>query len=515
MIVETHCHTSEHSTCSYVSAADLVRRVCEVGLQAIVLTDHHYLWSDKELAHLRRRAGVPAIFCILAGQEVETYDFGHILVYGARATIPAMRISLLQVREQNPEAAIIWAHPYRDKAIPHPDRLMDPLIDAVEVFTSNYTVLEAARALRDWHTCKFTATSGTDTHALSYAGAYPTIFDHPFDSIAGLVGEVQAGRCRPYFKEVPVATGTSSTHVTAVTIGPEDTKTAQKLVVKTFEDVRAWTAGERSHHIVEELYRHGFYHGPCRVARPLEKDPDSLSLIEERVTGRSLFDALIHAKPPQAVHYLEMAARWLSRLHNARLKITPAQEYLQIEPDRLEYYLKSLIETRHRFLDRVREIKDQVLQREIELIHTRPEVLIQGHGDFHAKNIFIGRDEPDGNEYVTAIDFGSSYQLPRAFDVGTFLAQYINMFFRERHVQRCAPADIFLRAYLHHTRDLEEDFLAQVDLYKARTCLSILYYLGKVRMGGSENFWRILVEAERSLAAVAAARGTAAGSPRR
>jgi len=67
---------------------------------------------------------------------------------------------------------------------------------------------------------------------------------------------------------------------------------------------------------------------------------------------------------------------------------------------------------------------------------------------------------------------------------------------------------VFLRTYLDHAENLEEDFIAQVDLYRARTCLSILYYLAKLRMGESEDFWRVLVEAERSLAALAAGRGS-------
>ncbi len=86
------------------------------------------------------------------------------------------------------------------------------------------------------------------------------------------------------------------------------------------------------------------------------------------------------------------------------------------------------------------------------------------------------------------------------------------MFFREPEVQRHAPADIFLRTYLDRTDGLEEDFPAQVDLFKARTCLSILYYLAKVQMGDTEEFWRILVEAERSLAAVAAGQEAGEGS---
>ena len=504
MIVEMHSHTSEHSSCSHVAAVDLVRRIHEAGIHAIVLTDHHYQWSEDELADLRRRAELPEGLVVLAGQEVETYDFGHVLIYGAKATIPVMRISLLQIREQNPDAAIIWAHPYRGKRIPPPERLLDPLIDGVEIFNANYTVLETARALKDWHTYKFTATAGTDTHGLNYAGAYPTIFDHPFDSIDGLIEEIEAGRCRPYFKETPLVGGTSSIQVTEVTFGPQEAQTAPKIIVKTFDDVGAWSEGQRSHHIVEELYRHGFDRGPYRVPQPLDKDPHSLSLIEERAEGESLFDALTRAESAQPSHYLDLTVRWLSKLHNARFKITPEEEYLQIEPQRLEYYLKSLIETQNRHLDRVREIKDQVLERETELIRSRPEILVQSHGDFHPRNIFVGRDEPDGSEYLTAIDFGSSYQLPRAFDVGTFLAQYINMFLRERRVQELAPSDVFLRTYLDQAQDLEGDFLAHVDLYKARTCLSILYYLAKVQKGDSEDFWRILVEAEHSLAAIAA-----------
>jgi hypothetical protein len=60
---------------------------------------------------------------------------------------------------------------------------------------------------------------------------------------------------------------------------------------------------------------------------------------------------------------------------------------------------------------------------------------------------------------------------------------------------------------LDQATDLEEGFLSHADLFKARTCLSILYYPAKVHKDDSEEFRQILVEAERSLAAVAAGRG--------
>ena len=122
MIVEMHCHTSEHSACSRVSAVDMVKKALLVGIQAIVLTDHHYKWDEEELAMLRKKAGVPETFKIFSGQEVTTYDYGDILLYGANKTYHKQKISLADIRKENPDAAIIWAHPYRNKKIPTPEQ---------------------------------------------------------------------------------------------------------------------------------------------------------------------------------------------------------------------------------------------------------------------------------------------------------------------------------------------------------------------------------------------------------
>ncbi len=499
MIVEMHCHTSEHSACSLVSAADMVKKAILVGIQAIVFTDHHYKWNDEELDLVRKEAGAPETFKILSGQEVTTSDYGDVLVYGAEKTYKKQKISLADIRAENPDAAIVWAHPYRNRKIPAPEKLLSPLINGVEIFNSNYTILEASYALKAWHTHKFTAIGGTDTHALSYTGSYPTLFDHPVHTIEDLVEELKAGRCRPFYKEIQRA-GTTNTKVTEVTIGPKNGEERRKLIIKTFDDINAWKSGERSHLIIEELIQQGFGEGPYRIPKPLDKDMHNLLLIEERIGGKNLFDTLIEAKPAEASNYLQMTAKWLSMLHNMKLKIPPADEYLRIEPERIEYYLKSLVETNNKHLQRVSEIKEIVLEKEMELITTRPEILVQGHGDYHPKNIFINKEEHD--PYIAVIDFDSSYQLPRAFDVGTFWAQYLNMFFNNSEIQRKAPVSIFLDTYLSAANDLEYDFFSNVNLYKARACLSILYYLAKVELGESENFFRIMVEAEKSLVSI-------------
>lgn len=500
MIVEMHCHTSEHSKCSHVPAVHLVRRSLQVGIQSMILTDHHYQWSFEEIRALRKEADVPATFGLLSGQEVDSADYGHLLVYGAAETIEN-RLKLREIRRLYPEAAIVWAHPYRDGKAPSRERLLSDLIDAVEIFNSNYSVTEAARALKDWHRYRFTAIGGTDTHGHHYVGMYPTIFDHPFKTISEMIVELKAGRCRPYFKEMASA-GTSHTEVTELTVGPRATHQRKTIIIKTFDSPEAWQGGEKGHAIAEALYRHGFDRGACRVARPLEKDKRTLSLVEEKVCGKTLYEAVVSGEPEQMKHFMKMAACWLCKLHNSRFHITPADEYLQIEPERLDYYLTSLIENNHRFLDRVRQIRNRVLECERELIGSRPELLMQGHGDYHAKNIYVCDDPHTQEKYIAAIDLGSSHMLPAAFDVGTFLAQYVNMFFNQMPVQLNAPADIFLHAYMENAEALDDDFLHQVALFKARTCLSILYYLVKVGMGSSPNFWRVMVEAERDLASV-------------
>jgi 3',5'-nucleoside bisphosphate phosphatase len=499
MIVELHCHTSEHSSCSHVNAVELIERAFTLGMQAIVITDHHYQWNDIDLKKLKQRAGVDDIFNVLSGQESHTSDYGDILIYGAKKTIEKQKNTLEEIREKNPEAAIIWAHPYRNNKIPEREKLLNPLLDGIEIFSSNYSVAEAARALNDWHELKFTAIAGTDTHALNYTGSYPTIFDHPFSTIEELVTEIKAGRCRPYFKEIP-RTGTSNTKVTEITIGPKTSEMREKIITKTFANINAWKEGERTFYLTKEISKHGFHKGKYRIPRPLDKDAINFSVMEEHVSGETLHEKITKADPEQAKEYLRMAARWLAKFHNFNFNITPADEYLSIEKERLEYYLSKMYESNHKHTPRAQQLLDELWKNEVELIESKQEPLVQGHGDYHLKNIIIGEDKGSNEEYIAVIDFNSSYQLPKAFDVGTFIAQYKNMFFDHPEVYYKAPIELFYQEYIEKSNEIGPDFELQVQLYKARAYLSVIYYLVKVGKGNSENFWTILIDAEKNLA---------------
>jgi predicted metal-dependent phosphoesterase TrpH len=109
MLLEIHCHTAEHSSCSHAAALDLAKQIYRNNLQGVVITDHHFLWPDEELKRLRKSAGLPEYFVVLSGQETTTSDAGDVLVYGAALTIPP-RMSLASIRAAHPDAAIILAH---------------------------------------------------------------------------------------------------------------------------------------------------------------------------------------------------------------------------------------------------------------------------------------------------------------------------------------------------------------------------------------------------------------------
>jgi len=498
MLLEMHSHTAEHSACSSVPAEELLRRVVARGLQGIVLTDHHFLWDEATLGSLRRSAGVPDHFLLFSGQEVTTADVGDILVYGAAVSI-SRGTPLAAIRADWPLAALVWAHPYRKGRRPDDARLLDPCFDGVEIFSSNHGVAENSRALFDWHRLRFTAIAGTDTHGGQYAGTYPTSFDHTVRDIRELAAEIRHGRCRPFFKEIPHAGANSL--VTEVTIGTKgDDEIRERIVIRSMTSEHQWKSAARAESIMAALAERQFSGGRYRVPIPVAADEERMTLIEQGVRGKSLFDKILAASPADSRTYLELAARWLGRLHAARLAVTPAGEFAAREQGRLEHYLSRFEAIAHRHAVRARGIMTAILAAEQRLFAGQ-EGLVQGHGDFHPKNIIIGQDSQENREtlFVAAIDFESSLMLPPAYDVGTFLAQFRNQFFSSPGIVERLPEGLFLDAYGAEAGPLTGDFIRQVELFRARTNLSIASYLIKVGLGESEDLWRVLVEAERAL----------------
>jgi hypothetical protein len=225
-------------------------------------------------------------------------------------------------------------------------------------------------------------------------------------------------------------------------------------------------------------------------------------LIEQGLRGKTLFEKVVGADPESARSFVQLAAEWLARLHSCRLQVTPPGEFLEKEEKRLSHYVERFAEINHPHTRRARETMEALRQAELDLFDGRPDRLLQGHGDYHPKNVYIGQDRMDNWDtlYVAAIDFDSSLRLPPAFDVGTFLAQFRNQLFTYPHILREVSEEVFLNAYLSVSSVAGPDFLRQVELFRARTNLGIAAFLIKLGLGESENLWRVLVEADSAMA---------------
>jgi len=500
MLIEMHCHTLQHSSCSKVSAVELVQLLYAKGLQGLVLTDHHYLWPREELADLCREAEVPPDFIIMSGQETNVPVFGDVLIYGAPTTIPR-GTPLEQIRKDFPQIAIVWAHPYRDGRVPTQELLCSPHLDAVEIFNSNHTVRGNSRGLQDWHRYRFIGTGGTDTHGASYAGIYPTLFDHPLKTVEELADGIRNGHCRPFLKEIARK---DSTKVIEVTIGTQESeKTRESLIIRSPDSHEAWSSAERAFRIMSAIAGRGFDKGIFRVPQPIEKYAEARTLVEKGIAGESLFDRLQSATATEAEQCFRLSAQWLAKMHGLRLRITTAEEFLSEEQRRLERELARFAKDNHPYTGKVTEIIGAVQAAELELVHKEKGVLIQGHGDYHPKNIIIGHDDPNDQStiFVAAIDFERSQLMPRAFDVGWFLAQTHSMLSSNPKIRINLSDDDFLAAYIDAAGSaVPDDFYDQVELFRARANISIAAFFIKLKLGDGGALWRILVESERALA---------------
>jgi 3',5'-nucleoside bisphosphate phosphatase len=196
MLIEIHTHTAEHSPCSQIKAVDLVKSVREKGTGGVVFTDHHYVWPNDALRHLRTRLDIPDEFLILAGQEVFTRDYGDVLVYGAAQSVP-QGIALRELRHAYPYAALVWAHPYRSGRTPIMTELFNSSFDAIEVINPRQKEWENYRGISDWKTWGFTATSGSDIHDDDYSELYPLHLKEEIGDVNGLAACIKRGCCFP------------------------------------------------------------------------------------------------------------------------------------------------------------------------------------------------------------------------------------------------------------------------------------------------------------------------------
>ncbi len=198
MKFDLHLHTSRHSPDSATDPFELLDRARDAGLDGVVITEHHYLWPEDELAELRAYA--PDLV-VLSGIEV-TGVGGDVLVYGVTDPFALPRgigwpDLLREVHRQG--GAAVMAHPYRwGQPV---DRLLaerELPFDGLERLSNNMDAeLRAKAAALHRRFPHWAGLGNSDAHAPETVGVCYTEFACEVQTSAELVAAIRGNRCRP------------------------------------------------------------------------------------------------------------------------------------------------------------------------------------------------------------------------------------------------------------------------------------------------------------------------------
>ncbi|MHB9033516.1 MAG: PHP domain-containing protein [Anaerolineae bacterium] len=189
MLVDMHVHTSRYSGCGKSSPEEMVAQAEQVGLGALIFTEHHVIWPESELADLQAR--YPRVR-LMSGIEVETAEGEDLLVYCVRNSAPFYRkmpaIEVAQLaRAQG--GFVILAHPFRYKPEIAPQ--MDRYIDAVELQSIHILKYGYDLARKYAKAKHILPISASDAHAVHSLGLYALDVTVPFSTDRDLIAALR------------------------------------------------------------------------------------------------------------------------------------------------------------------------------------------------------------------------------------------------------------------------------------------------------------------------------------
>lgn len=171
---DIHLHTNVYSPCSLMEPEEMVESAISMGLNGIVITEHHYQWEEKEIEELKKKVYTNGL-SIFSGAEITT-DAGDLLVFGLHGKnisnwknfVPVEEV-MTEVNKHN--GFCIAAHPTR--SYHHFDQRLETLsIPAMEVMSVNMNVAEQEKASLWAKKLNRMQICASDAHRASHVGKY-------------------------------------------------------------------------------------------------------------------------------------------------------------------------------------------------------------------------------------------------------------------------------------------------------------------------------------------------------
>ncbi len=199
MWIDCHCHT-RYSNDNYLEPLDLVCRARALGLDGVVITEHHSVVASEPVERIGREEGL----MVLRGVEIST-DRGHLLafgieddawnVWGRNNYIPLQPV----IERINGLGGIcVPAHPFREIGLASLLEGLLDLQDIVAVETHNGGNLETDNdlAITAAGHMRLPGLGGSDCHKVEAVGRCATEFTQPVADMASFIAAIRAGACR-------------------------------------------------------------------------------------------------------------------------------------------------------------------------------------------------------------------------------------------------------------------------------------------------------------------------------
>ena len=198
--VDLHIHTFPASQCCSSSADEMLQEAVHIGLDAVCITDHNYVWQPNDIQALSQKHGIQ----VFMGNEITT-DQGDMLVFGMHENVQGIiKLEDLKQMVDNAGGYIIAAHPFRgflifntseigltvEKAMQRPALKM---VHALEVLNGKVTERENKFAGQVAEGLNIPSTGGSDAHDVDGVGKYATCFDAPIANEKELVTALKSG----------------------------------------------------------------------------------------------------------------------------------------------------------------------------------------------------------------------------------------------------------------------------------------------------------------------------------
>ena len=201
--IDHHLHTSRHSPDSIIDPYVLIARAREVGLDAVVITEHDHQWEPDELAELSARAERLDVR-VFSGAEISARE-GHFLVYGLPNlddVPPGVHLATLLETVRRHGAAVVAAHPFRwDQDFEAIVARHGTAFDALELVSNNVTPETRGKTERLLEKYPMAVSGSSDGHDVEAIGCYYSEFPGEITSMADFVAALKAGTGRPRHRE--------------------------------------------------------------------------------------------------------------------------------------------------------------------------------------------------------------------------------------------------------------------------------------------------------------------------